>query len=88
MKRKKQVGSADRIIPRTDRPLIEILGDRRVLIEHHKGISIYEPNLMQVKVCFGFIEILGSDLSISCMSTDRLVISGKIEGTRIMRVRK
>lgn len=85
MERKKQSRSTDRIVPRTDRPLIEILGDRRVLIEHHKGVSVYESTLMQVKVCFGFLEILGSDLTISCMSVDRLVIIGKIEGMRILR---
>lgn len=84
MERTKYSRLADRL-PRTDRPLIEILGDRRVLIEHHKGVSVYEPTLMQIKVCFGFVEIQGSSLNLSCMSADRLVIVGNVECVRFLR---
>ncbi len=84
MDKKKQRNIASKL-PRTDRPLVEILSDQRVLIEHHKGVCIYEPTLMQIKVCFGFVEVYGSDLTLSCMSTDRLVIVGKVEGVRFLR---
>ena len=72
-------------LPQSAKPLVEIIGDKRVLIEHHKGVSIYEPTLMQIKVSFGFIEILGSNLSLSCMSKDRLVIIGDVQGVRFLR---
>ena len=73
------------IMPQTNKPLIEILGNNRVLIEHHKGICIYERQMMQIRVCYGFIEISGCDLTITCMSKEQLVITGKIDGVRLLR---
>lgn len=85
MENRRQTPLSAQKLPQQNKPLIEILSDQRVLIEHHKGICIYEPTLMQIKVCFGFIEVTGSSLMISCMSKDQLVINGRIEGVKILR---
>ena len=58
--------------------LIELLGDRRILIENHKGISSYDPCRIDLCVSYGVIEVWGQNLTISYISQDRVVIHGKI----------
>ena len=62
------------------RPIVEILGTQRVLIENHFGIMSYSREQILVKVRFGCIRVCGSGLEILCMSREQLVIRGKICG--------
>ena len=66
-------------------PLIEIAGDRRVLIEHHKGVTQYGCDNICVKVKFGQICICGKDLQLSRMTKDQLIISGQVNSVQIIR---
>ena len=66
-------------------PLVEIAGHRRVLIEHHCGVTEYGRNCVCVKVKFGFVVVLGSGLELSSMNRHTLVISGTIDGVRLER---
>lgn len=59
-------------------PLIEILGDKRVLIENHKGIRCYSCNIVSVNTNCGCICIDGEHLEIVNMTKQRLVIMGKV----------
>ena len=43
-------------------PIVEIAGERRVLIENHKGVSSYGNDRILVKVPFGTIVICGCGL--------------------------
>ncbi len=61
-------------------PLIEITGTQRVLIENHKGVILYEPDCLQVKLTIGSLLIRGQGLTISRMQKHQLVITGSIEG--------
>ena len=88
----KQQGRAQRFIQRvfTDEPLpgcslIEVVDDRRVLIENHKGIVAYGCNEICVKVHNGTVKIEGSHLELMCMSKERIVIIGQIEGVRVCK---
>ena len=69
-------------------PLIEILGDRRVLIEHHCGITEYGCNQICVKVRQGMISVVGTKLELALMTKEQLIISGCIEGVRLVRGRR
>lgn len=60
-------------------PVIEIAGEKRVLIEHHGGISEYSGVRIGVKVRFGTVWICGEDLEVIRMSAEQLIISGKID---------
>ena len=60
------------------KPLIEICGQKRILLENHQGIVSYNHNEIQVKVCYGMICISGANLKLSGMSQDKLVINGEI----------
>ena len=60
-------------------PLLELCGEHRVLIEHHKGIGDYSKEMVSIHVCFGIIRIEGSNLEIGKMTTDQMVITGNID---------
>lgn len=66
-------------------PLIEVLGDRRVLIEHHKGIKEYGCQMIRVQVSYGQVCVAGEDLLLSKMVKGQLVISGSIREIRLLR---
>ena len=69
--------------PLLKQPLLELCADRRVLIEHHKGIGAYSSTMIDVKVKFGSIGICGTGLEICRMTADQLVITGRIENVTL-----
>lgn len=58
--------------------LIEIVGNRRVLIESHCGVKEYGDERICVKTRSGEIVICGNCLQLRCMTRSQLVISGCI----------
>lgn len=71
--------------PFPGRALVEIIDNRRVLIENHRGVSEYSTTLVRVKVKFGSVCVCGSKLELTRMSKGQLVISGIIEAVRLNR---
>ncbi len=71
--------------PNPTMPLLELVGDRRVLIEHHQGVTEYGRNQITVRVKFGCITVTGQRLELAKMSREQLVISGCIQGIRVER---
>lgn len=67
--------SSEAITPRT---LVEIVGQTRVLVEHHKGILGYGTEEIAVGATFGMIIISGQELRLCCMSREQLFVAGKI----------
>lgn len=66
-------------------PVVEIAGDKRVLIEHHGGIMEYSGRQIGVKVRFGTVCICGRELEVIRMSGQQLVISGQIDCVQLHR---
>ena len=66
-------------------PLIEIVGDKRVLIEQHCGVTEYGCQQITVKVKNGTALVLGNGLQLALMTKEKLVICGQIEGIRLTR---
>ena len=66
-------------------PLVEIAGDRRVLVENHGGVCHYGPEQICIRVRYGMISIRGRGLELSRMSKELLIISGKIDGVMLNR---
>ena len=66
-------------------PLVEICGERRVLIEHHRGVSRYGSEQICVRVSFGEIAVHGCCLELARMTKEQIVICGQIECVRIVR---
>ena len=59
--------------------LVEIVDFKRVIIENHLGITLYEKESICVNQKLGNITIIGTDLHINKMSKEQLVVIGKIE---------
>lgn len=89
----KEFGFMERLTKATDLqdepipglPLIELAGDRRVLIENHCGVTQYSTERIQVKVKFGQVCIYGQGLELSKMSKGQLIISGQLQGIELVR---
>lgn len=68
-------------------PLVEIFGERRVLIEHHAGVTEYGREKIQVKMRYGCLCVCGGGLELTRMSAEQLIISGRIDSVSIIRRR-
>lgn len=65
--------------------LVEIYGERRVLIEHHGGVTEYGREKIQVKVRYGSLCVCGSCLELARMTAEQLVITGRIDSVSLCR---
>lgn len=74
--------------PMPAQTLAEIVGNSRVLIEHHNGVTQYGSSMICVKVKFGNICVLGQNLRLVQMTTQQLIISGCIDCVKLERVGK
>lgn len=66
-------------------PIVEIAGNRRVLIENHLGVSEYGTERICALVKYGTVVIAGTSLELSYMSRHQLVVSGCIDAVSIER---
>lgn len=66
-------------------PIIEIAGDRRVLIENHRGVAAYGKERILVNVKYGMVSICGCNLEMLHMTKAQLVIYGRIDSVGLQR---
>lgn len=66
-------------------PLIEIVADRRVLIENHCGVTVYGGKEIRVKVSYGMVCVQGKRLELARMSKQQLVITGCLDSVSLLR---
>lgn len=66
-------------------PLVELAGDRRVLIERHSGVTEYSTEKICVKVRYGQVCISGCGLELTCMTREKLIITGRIDCVQLLR---
>lgn len=64
-------------------PLVEILGNKRVLIENLEGVCCYDPCKVTVKVRMGYISVSGIDLQLRQMAHNQLTITGIIHSVSL-----
>ena len=65
--------------------LAELLGDGRLLVEHHRGILSYGTEEILVGTTFGALRVCGEGLRLCCMSREQLFIAGSIRLVRTER---
>ena len=63
----------------TDTPKITIVGFERVLIENYRGILEYQEYFVRLNTYIGIININGFNLQLEEMTTDDLLVTGKID---------
>lgn len=66
-------------------PIVEIAGDRRLLIENHFGVKSYSRERIIVNVKYGCVCVCGSALELMRMTKEQLVIKGKIDTVTLQR---
>ena len=66
-------------------PLVELAGDRRVLIENHNGVTEYGRERISVRVRYGQLVVCGCGLELARMTNEQLVIIGRIDGVTLHR---
>ena len=77
------LGVPDQTLPGV--PIIEIYGDRRVLIEGRCNVIQYEINCIRLRNACGDVRILGCGLCMAELSRHRMIITGRIESVSICR---
>lgn len=73
----------DEVVPGL--PVVELAGDRRVLIEQHRGVTEYGCERICVRVRFGEVCICGCGLELNRMTKEQLVVSGRIDSIHLRR---
>ena len=66
-------------------PVVEIAGNRRVLVEGHHGVTSYDDREVCMNVAYGQIKIGGTDLYISKMTQQMMVVTGNITDVQLLR---
>ncbi|HJJ05266.1 MAG TPA: YabP/YqfC family sporulation protein [Clostridiaceae bacterium] len=80
----KKINRLDRILemPKeisSKEPKLTIAGFNQMLIENYKGILEYQEFYIRINTYTGIININGFHLSLSEMTTDDIMVTGKIE---------
>ena len=60
-------------------PKITIIGFEKMLIENYKGILEYQDFYIRISTYVGILNINGYELNLQEMTSDDLVVTGKIE---------
>lgn len=66
-------------------PIVELAGDKRVLIERHNGVVEYDTERIKVLVKYGTVCVQGGGLQLKQMTKEQLVVTGRIDSVQIQR---
>jgi len=61
-----------------DLPRLTLLGNNRLVLENHRGISEYRSNLVRLKVTIGELEITGTGMFLREIKPDAIALEGNI----------
>ena len=65
--------------------VVEIAGDRRVLVEGHQGVLAYSREQIRIRVRYGSVCICGSCLEMIHMTKENLIVYGRIDSVNLQR---
>ena len=60
-------------------PKVTVLGFEKILIENYKSILEYQEFYIRISTFIGILNINGYELNLKEMTTDDLLVTGKIE---------
>lgn len=67
--------------------VVELFGDRRLLVEHHGGVTEYGREKIILRMKFGYLCVCGGCLELARMTAEQLVITGRIDSVSLIRRR-
>ncbi len=65
-------------------PVMELTGNRRLLIEQHKGILSYSTELVEINTGTLVVRVSGTELELVAMTERDLRIDGRISGLELV----
>ena len=65
--------------------MVEVIGEGRVLVEGHDGVLEYSDFEIGVKTGYGVVKIGGSNLKLTIVDKNRLVIAGVVQYVELLR---
>ena len=68
--------------------IIEIVGDRQILIENHQGVTEYGHERICIRLRCGILTVYGKQLELARMTKELLVITGTIDNVALQRGRR
>ena len=64
-------------------PLIELIGDKQLRVENHRGILAYDPREIHIGGGKVAIRVKGLDMELKVMNAGELLITGQIFGVEL-----
>lgn len=61
-----------------DLPRLTVIGNRRVVVQNHRGIVAYTPRQVRVGATGGEVEITGEELQLEAILSEEVVVRGRI----------
>lgn len=61
-----------------DLPRLTVIGNRRVVVQNHRGIIAYTPHQVRVGATGGEVEITGVELQLEAIRSEELIVKGRI----------
>jgi sporulation protein YqfC len=62
-----------------DLPRLTLVGNSRLVVENHRGISEYQPDLVRLKLSTGELEIKGTGMLLREIKPDAIALEGTIQ---------
>lgn len=63
----------------SDAMRVTLIGRRRAVVEHHRGLLGYDAQSVEVSAAAGRrVRILGAELTLHAMDRDTLIVTGRI----------
>lgn len=64
-----------------DSPLVMFIDQKKLYLENHKGVALYQSDLIKIRVNSGYFIVKGDNLKINEIETESISVSGKIMAT-------
>ena len=68
-----------------DLPCMRMEGFARLIVENHRGISVFTPSLIRFRTRDGVVTVSGIGLLLEGIGADGMVISGEIESIELKK---
>ena len=60
-------------------PVLELAGDRRILIENHRSVIHYTHDKIMVQMDYGHVCVTGCGLKLAKLGKEQVVITGRVD---------
>lgn len=66
-------------------PVLELAGDRRILIENHRSVVHYTGEQIMICMEYGQVCVTGCGLKLEKLGREQLVITGRVDNISLCR---